>query len=399
MFRIGVKLGAMYRSVLASTASSVLALSSQKSRSVESLELLLRGFFNLETTFGEGLRQTAEFTDTFQCETYNNSSCLKALSQGAEWKRTKIRTDLLPTLESDFVRDHCKIELLEPMIDVASDPRIANLLGVELLKAKAMDQPVSHINSDFARSFSSLVSILSQEPQPRLTEILESLSRWIYIPVARRGDKVLRLHNTFEQLCVTYVLIYSSRSEGYLEAAPIVTSMVESQRAALKQSQKEKKNVFFYSSHDIVLGPLMEKLGIIEFEGLAHERFFNQPARTDDVDAMMNGLKTVNYGTTLSFELWTSANGFNYVRLLIYSKDDGLYSDVEFKTIQLGSICRKRFLSRNPNRNLNRYYQSADDSFDILTDCPFELWVDITSELMIDGKTFDKLCLGLRSTN
>lgn len=404
MYNLGLELARRYRASFANKATNVIALSSPKARSIESTKTLLRGFFNLETTMEKGLDGVRLFN---QCRHGVETSC-NAIPLGtgraAEWDRVNIVSNLLPTIESDYVTNQCLYAKKYPcpLISNASvDAGIRSIIGYrELLRIAEQDQ-TGKLDKAFLSAFNTMLSVVRQGIQPQLVPILKNLSYWIGKPLVQQGDRILRLHDAYEQMCLLMWQTCYANLSGYIQIAPLVTTMIESQTVALGRqplgdsmvADYNGKKVILYSSHDTVLILLMQKLGIIKSAGPKFEqRFFDLAPEADDTQAVLEGLRVIDYGFTANFELWKYPNGFSFLKLLIYNKDDGKYEPIEFKTIQLGSVCRRAFESQFAGEDIEQFYVGSDKTLDKSVTCPFELWQKLTSHLMITRRLFNELC-------
>lgn len=118
---------------------------------------------------------------------------------------------------------------------------------------------------------------------------------------------------------------------------------------------------------------------------------------------------------------------YSYVQALLYNREDGQYEPVVYKPLALGSVCQTMFKEQYPGASLDRFYEfftaTVNDSHEALGNgygsghginvvdsesrqsdrayrsasdralsCPFELFRNVTANLMLDINKMNALC-------
>lgn len=406
MFLLGRELGKLYRSSMAPDASKLLALSSRNDRAYESISFALRGFYNIETKIDDGLKRMSELSE---CKITNNSlTCPHQIPfiHGDEWKRVKIITKFIPSLESDYFNDNCfngMRNVCPQYEDLYENSQIKAIPGVEKLRQVVTKLYKKKFDYDFPKSYSNLVPILAQSMHSDLINVSYPMSKWIFTPIITKGKRVYTLKDVFESLSSIYLQACARSFESYLEVGPIIGSLLESQRLAvgdLNNVTRESgnkiysgKDVIIYSTHDTIITTILYKLGIIRVPTVNDaESFFKISPDKDEIDGFLAGVKTIRYGATFIFELWQSNGGFNYLKLLAYDQDSAWSDHIKFRYVEIGSICNQKLLRSYPQVNIESYYKDIGADVQRSMMCPFEIWKNISTNLIISREEFNYFC-------
>lgn len=401
-YRIGLELRRQYSKYLGYDSSHILALSSSINRCVESLQLILRGLYNIDWTMNRGLYAALE-KDCVICLPTGSGSAL-------EWESVPINTTFLPSLFYGFL-NQCKYRKDHPSLvdsDLTTSEDISALVGLDKLAEilwERYKQPMSFMALDLWSTIASELNLVRTRSTIKYTD---HYNDWVNMVVSRRGDMSISLFDLYEQMAV---FGYRDRVTGpanYVQTGPILTSIVESQLVALTgvasnermQAYKNKKMVL-YSSHDSIMQLLLFTLKIIDADGESFEdRFYQWAYSGDRLGQFLAGLKMSSYGMSLKFELYEMelesrpGDSFAHVQLSIYNQEDGKSAPVDYRLVELGEACQRLFLFKYPDADdceLLEFYDSyypIDKTFS----CPFDLFRNVTSEYMIDDEKLKSLC-------
>uniref|UniRef100_A0A6G1S7T1 2-phosphoxylose phosphatase 1 n=1 Tax=Aceria tosichella TaxID=561515 RepID=A0A6G1S7T1_9ACAR len=461
-FRIGLELRRRYRDFLSFNSSHYLAFSSAFTRCHESLNHTLRGLFQLQWSIDMGRK----FADAYRAEknacgntgalqsnsslataTNKTSACQNRADKGhlylpsgsgspSEYRNISIDMSTVPTLDWRYL-ESCKYFTENPPAiykDLMTSKSIASLKGItklaELLK--------KNYRLEFDTSASNLWSTVNEEIRLARTGASaiygEHYYNWIneLVPGYKPESGV-----TYFDLWAQVVLYYyrdrlADARLHRMELGPIVTSLVQSQRRALGLINEtvprtwpepklagdkpafnsldlyENKKAIFYSTHDGTLQALMHFLNITHTDNGDFETRFNKLHRLDDVEKNLGGLKMVEFGASLVFELyeselreheagvWRTTKRFAYLQAAFYNEEDVIFKPVAYKRLKLGSMCKEKFrkiYKNTPNikHTLKEQFYDSDFQLDELS-CPFELFKNITSDYLINQLELSTMC-------
>lgn len=380
----------------------MIAFSSPIYRCIESLEQTLRGLYNTEWTKDKG-RSILGKCNTTDCFGSGSGS-------PDEWRLVPIDQKTVPSLVYEYL-NNCKYRKENPSpvdFDLMSDPEIKSLVGVEQLKALLQDRYNQNFSYPVTGVWSTIASEMSLVRTRSTIEYTSHYADWVNRPVSktRRHLDPITLYDLHEQVTV---LAYQDRvvdEARYIQIGPIITSLIESQLVALghnstnerMKTYKDKKMIF-YSSHDSILQLLLSQLGLIHIEGDFQSRFQKWHKSHDEVGKFLSGLKMCSYGSSIRFELIQmeipgKTDKFSYVRAYIYNKEDPKFEAIDYKPVEFGSACRRVFEQQNPNassKELSRFYNPVFQ-VDFKYSCPFELFRNVTANMMFDEQKIHRLC-------
>lgn len=388
MYRIGLALRKRYETLLSgSNSSQILAFSSSVSRCVESMSLMLKGLFNPETTAAQTLKHLGELDS-------NSRHPNSGFGSIDEWKSIEIDTKTVPSLIWSFV-NNCTYRAQHPRQELASNPEIRALVGIEELRHVIMEKYKMPLDYSIFGLFSTIKAELEVERSLDTINYTDYFSDWIQEPV--EDGSPIQLLDVLEEASI---IGYRDQNQGIAETiqmAPIVTSIIESQKVALglnsaHESRYKHKKMILYSSHDSSVISLLYELGIIDFES-SFEKRFKSTLGGSYLDKFLRGIKLPNYGTSIAFELWLIDAWFPVVRVNIYSQADAKLKPVEFEPVALGSVCRRKYLHQNPGRKLSEFYPKEPlTELDKHYECPFGLFRNVTSALTLGDAILADLC-------
>lgn len=410
MFRLGLELRKIYSELISFDPSEILVFSSPVQRCLESLRITLNGLMNLETTMSGALND--------QTLASNFSETDEKSGFAFDWQSFRIDTDTVPTLTVSSVLNCSYLKWLHSTeknklnsIDyIIGNPKAQSLIGYEDLKSSM----AKRYNSTTPVLFSSIFSTVKAELELKRTQntinYTSHFSDWINIPVKTRlinGKLVtLKLIDVLEQSVVLSYIPEMISELQQVHTGPIVKSLIDSQLVKLGRNtdsgtRYEQAKMIVYSTHDLTLTRLLYDLGVIEIDETRsfEDRFFDSKARNDnnqaDLDEFLNGLKICNYGMSVSVELWMikheTEREFPIVRMWIYNESDGKYSDIKYNPVFLGQVCQRLFKEQYPTENIGKFYNKRIKIDENLS-CPFDLFQNVTSKLMITNEGWKTMC-------
>jgi hypothetical protein len=457
-FRIGLELRRRYRDFLSFDSRHFLAFSSAITRCRESMDQTLRGLFQIQWSNEQARRFVEQYNAEKSCiqPPANNQSvptpdgqnaCRDKPNKGknlhlpsgsgspSEYKNISIDLDTVPTLDWRYLEDCVYFIEHKPALreDLMKSKLIASLKGVSNLADQLKRAYKLNFDSHAAFYWSSLQEELRLQRTTNSVSYGENFYDWIYQLVpGYKPEYGVTYFDLYAQLAVYYYKERVAGKPGFIELGPIVTSIVQSQKQALGQTNETvtkfllepnkpskrfesldlyaNKKAVFYLTHDSVLQALMDTLNISFIDKGDFETRFNKWHRHDDADRAMAGLRTVEFGSSIVFELyetemkerekgvWRTTKKFSYVQALFYNEEDVIFKPITYKRLKFGSICRDKFKKIYKNVSsvkhlLNAEFYDDDFPLDIEYSCPFELFKNITSDLMISHNELHGLCV------
>lgn len=427
-YRLGLDTRRQYNDYLGYNSSKLAAYSSPLSRCVESMQYTLRGLFDNQWPKD---RQRSILTQgrPTSCSKHHQKSAGQELSCainlpegsgfGDEWKRVEVDKETIPMLTYDFL-NQCKFRIDNPSpIDknLTHSPAIRSLIGIERLRKLLLE----HYGQELNFYSLGLWSTLSSELNLVLTRSNAELERSFITDligqvVSTRSKSLLTLYDVYEQ---AVLLGYRDRLEGdseYIQSGSLITSVIESQLNALDEKSDsdewlwpsktyEGKKMLLYSSHDSILQRMLFSLGIIHMEPAQFEaRFAKWYKSKDDLAKFLAGLRMSSYGMSFRIELWqTTLNQesgikrFPYVKVSMYNQEDPKFQEVEYRPVEIGTACMRLFRDKYGVEALDELSRFYDPELVAPSDkrriCPFDLFLNVTSELRVSKRRLQlELC-------
>lgn len=406
MYKIGLETRKKYSHYLDYDSKHILALSSPIYRCQDSLQTILKGLYNIEWTKDKGRALVSKMN---HCSA--NNTC-PSLSTGSgspdEWRKVNIDTETLPTLTYEFL-NQCAYRLNNPSpvdSDLMNSKDVKSLPAIEKLR----DIIKTRYNQEFDFFALGLWSTISSELNLVRTESTYNYTNhyndWINDVIIAKHDYAISLYDLYEQAAV---FAYRDRVVGeanHIQTGQLVTSIIESQLVALgknatnqRMKKYQDKKMIFYSSHDSIIQLILHSFNVINIESSFENRFSKWYRSQDSVGKMLSGLKMPSYGMSMKFELWeleavTDDNKFQFVQLSIYNEEDVKFRDIEYKLVDFGTACNRLFKKKYPKASsdqLSSFYKTSFQ-YDKKRNCPFELFRNVTSDILIDDMKVHQLC-------
>lgn len=415
----------MYDGYVGYDHHDVLAFSSKKLRCLESQQSTLKGFYEIEGPRSRGQSIVSQ---------WRSNNCTECLPNGPGspevWKLITPDTESLRTLTESEV-DSCRYrkENPSPLVEnLKIHPKVKALPGIERLEQLMVERyGLSGLQGGVMTSlYSTITSELNLARTQESIKFTDHFSDWLNEVVGSTpdGQYNITLYDILEQASVFKYRDQTLGVAKWLEIGPLLTSLVDSQLISLGQQPtelgeaKEKlyrgKRVVFYSSHDTILQRILQHLELMDFEDEStyEQRIANWKQRgADELDKFMSGLSLAAYGMSIKFELWeakpsppamgsTTTNGnsgFPYVQVALYNQEESRFGDIVFKPLRLGDACVRLFKRQQQQQGsaesleLDRFF-SHDFPIDWRFGCPFELFRNVTADIMVEVEKFKELC-------
>lgn len=410
-YKIGMTLRYMYDDYLGYDSRKVLAFSSEKLRCIETLQNTLKGLYEMEGPRSRGLEIIAH---------WRSSNCTQCFPGGSgspeEWKLIHLDTQSIPTLTERMV-EQCRYRKENPPPldeDLLLHPQVRALPGImrltQVLKQR-YGMSVFHGGTATAL-YSTISSELNLARTRQSIQYTDHYSDWLgEVVTSLDGGFNITLYDVFEQAAVFKYRDQTLDVAAWLEIGPIVTSLIDAQLVALGQNVSfsnerlakdyQGRRMILYSSHDSILQRILQNLDLINFDNdLSFEqRFLNWKLRGgDQFDKFMSGLSMSAYGLSIKFELWeakrASGGSLVFVQVSLYNQEESRFGDIIYKPLKLGDACIRLFKAKYPTANeseLDRFFDHFH-FIDWQIGCPFELFRNITAQLMVEEDKFNELC-------
>lgn len=405
MYRVGLETRRKYRHYVDYNSSSILALSSPILRCQDSLLQILKGFYNIEWTKDKGRALVSKMNS---CSSKNQCPLSTGSGSPDEWRNVLIDIETLPTLSYEFL-NQCGYRVNNPSpidSDLMNSKDVKSLPAVEKLRdilKQRYDQDFNFFALGLWSTISSELNLIRTESTYNYTS---HFNDWIIEVIKAKNNYAITLYDLYEQVAV---FAYRDRVAGeanHIQTGQLLTSIIESQLVALgknatndrMQKYKDKKMIL-YSSHDSVMQLILHTLNVIRVESTFEDRFNKWYKSQDGVGKLLSGLKMSSYGMSMRFELWElesieDGDKFQYVQLSIYNEDDAKFQDIDYKVVELGSACNTLFRKKYPKASSDKLSSFYKTNFQLnkKQSCPFELFLNVTSDIVIDDIKIHKLC-------
>lgn len=413
MYKVGLETRRHYNHYIDYDSEHILALSSPLYRCRDSMHYILQGLFNIEWTKNEGRVLVSKMNS---CANNNNSEfnqCSSSLlSSGGgspdEWHKIKIDSQLLASLYDSFV-EHCAYVKNNPSpieSDLMKNVFIKSLPGIGKLRA-TLTSNYGNFNTSLLGIFSTISVELNVIRTESTYNYTDHFNGWINQVIIAKPDYEITLFDLFEQLDI---YAYRDRYSGLadrIRTGQIIASIVESQLVALgndatneRMEEYKEKKIILYSTHDTVIQAVLHTLEVINIDSPFENRFSRWYKNQDSISGLLSGLKMPSFGMSMRFELWElestvdDKNKFQFVQLSIYNEDDAKFRDIEYKIVDLGAACNRLFKRKYPkasSEQLSAFYKTSFQ-YDKKRSCPFDLFRDVTSDLLINDVELHELC-------
>ena len=427
MHRLGLELRRRYSHFLSYDPQQVVAFSSNFVRCQQSLNDTLMGLFNNLWLVEDGRQLAIDYMNR-QAPTRSPEAChsLANLPTGSgspdAWRQVQLDLETIPSLAYTYL-NNCPFRRSHPSpvdANLSASAAIGELPDIETLANLFMERYHLKFNFTALALWSNTAAELRLVRTQATLAYGRHLFDWVNRPLAGyKSSAQIQLFDLFEQVSV---FAYRDRIVGeadYIQLAPIISSLVQSQLVALNwpgpsyrpevAGKFRDKRLVIYSSHDSILQLLLHRLAIIDLNGESFERRFRKFRRADDETKFLAGFKMSEFGMSLAVELWEAkreladdeaamgarsggaGNRFAYLQAALYNRRDGVHQPVGYKRVGLGSACRRLFRRLHPTASLKRFY-SADFPIDDHQSCPFELFLNVTGQYVYDSEKFAKWC-------
>lgn len=435
-YKLGLETRRHYSGYLDYNASQILVYSSPMFRCIQSVELTLRGLFDIGSYKEKNLKkqyecylkqkQQSSLLSSNHSDSKGKDANKKCLPSGAgspdEYKKVLIDTQNMPALIYEFL-NNCKYRKENPSpvdVDITNSPEIKKLPGIELLRTTLMERYNQSLNFSSISLWSTIESEMDLVRTEETIQYAKHYLEWVNKPIVNDTKSPLADITLFDLYEAATVLGYRDRvvdTALRVQIGPIIASVIESQQVALttnsnstfatsmsnsiseEQTKKyQDKKMIIYSGHDSIMQLILNYMGVINFEGTFEQRFHKLKKTDDELSKFLNGIRMCSYGMSFRLELYqtriiNSPDTFAYIQLSIYNRNDAKFHDVDYPLVPFGSICRRKFVKKYPRakNELSRFYPyefQTNQEFN----CPYELFKNITADIMIDRADLKRIC-------
>lgn len=407
MYKVGLETRRHYQRYIDYDSEHILAFSSPHYRCINSMQFILQGLYNIEFSQEKGralIREMNSCTNKF-------NQCVSLLSTGSgspdEWRKVRIDSTSLPTLYDDFLM-YCAYTINNPSpirINLMNSINIRSLPNIESFRDMLMSKYGS-FNTSSLGIFSTILAELGVIRTVDTYNYTDHFNGWIDEVIIAKPHYNITLFDLFEQV---NVFAYRDRQVGIanrIQTGHLISSVIESQLLALgneatsvRMEKYRNKKMILYTSHDTVVHQILHVLKVVNINSPFEDRFSKWHKSQDGVSGLLSGLKMPSYGMSIRFELWelkslTDNNKFKFVQLSIYNEDDIKFRNIHYSNIDFGTACNRLFKEKypkSPSDQLSSFYKTSFQ-YDEKRYCPFELFRNVTSDILISDMEVHQLC-------